>query len=161
MPKECSVCLDKAWWINRVRTPCGHCFHRKCLRESLRATGRCPYCRVPVFDTSINFLVSGYERRTGHKTKAGMATSVAVRPLGLLVWIPTGRTMATHWICYADMKLATASPGERKLEIVHQTSDNFLSVTTFSIRTFAGPNVEENLESVCKSIRAYIEDQPQ
>lgn len=161
------MCLGNAWWISRVRTPCGHCFHRSCLRAALRVSGRCPYCTTPTFDTNIGFCLSGVEHQiqrfaslpAAHITTRRSASSLAVQPRGLLVWCPAGRAMSSFWIQYDAIKLATAE-GKTRLDVVHQRPGEIgLTITTFAIRSYgADTKTAQNLDSLCKSIRAYNED---
>ena len=43
----CSICLDN---IN-----CGHCFHTDCLKNSLKYSQKCPYCRANI--SNINYKI--------------------------------------------------------------------------------------------------------
>lgn len=44
--EECSICLERGGqW---VKLDCGHSFHKKCTREFLRYSKRCPLCRKAI-----------------------------------------------------------------------------------------------------------------
>lgn len=50
-PGECTICLEKIKKRQRkIRLKCGHEFHSRCIRNSLKKTNRnCPMCRACVF----------------------------------------------------------------------------------------------------------------
>jgi hypothetical protein len=46
---ECSICFEPLTRDVRIALPCGHRFHKDCIRRSLTSTsGRCPNCRSVV-----------------------------------------------------------------------------------------------------------------
>ena len=50
---ECSICLssfaDSDGSDDVIKeTPCGHCFHQKCLENWFKCSRTCPNCRVDV-----------------------------------------------------------------------------------------------------------------
>ena len=46
---ECSICFEPLTEDVRIALPCGHRFHKDCIRQSLTSTGgRCPNCRTDV-----------------------------------------------------------------------------------------------------------------
>jgi len=49
----CAVCLSTMDATNARLTPCGHVFHGKCLKLSLRATRDCPMCRHQLLTKAI------------------------------------------------------------------------------------------------------------
>jgi hypothetical protein len=50
----CSICFEPLTEDVRIALPCGHRFHKDCIRRSLTSTGgRCPNCRTVV--TNINY----------------------------------------------------------------------------------------------------------
>lgn len=56
---ECTICMDSDDDSDVEAAPCGHVFHRKCLRTWLRHRRVCPYCNVNVdspvvFETTID-----------------------------------------------------------------------------------------------------------
>ena len=45
---ECTICMDSDDESDVEATPCGHVFHRKCLKKWLMHRRVCPYCTVNV-----------------------------------------------------------------------------------------------------------------
>jgi hypothetical protein len=46
---DCSICFEPLTEDVRIALPCGHRFHKDCIRRSLTSTGgRCPNCRTDV-----------------------------------------------------------------------------------------------------------------
>ena len=46
---DCSICFEPLTTDVRIALPCGHRFHKDCIRRSLTSTGgRCPNCRTVV-----------------------------------------------------------------------------------------------------------------
>jgi len=46
---DCPICLEPLTTDARIALPCGHRFHKDCIRRSLTSTGgRCPKCRAVV-----------------------------------------------------------------------------------------------------------------
>ena len=46
---DCPICLEPLTTDVRIALPCGHRFHKDCIRRSLTSTGgRCPKCRAVV-----------------------------------------------------------------------------------------------------------------
>jgi len=51
---DCPICLEPLTEYVRIALPCGHRFHKDCIRRSLTSTrGRCPKCRTVI--TNINY----------------------------------------------------------------------------------------------------------
>ena len=51
---DCSICFEPLTNDVRIALPCGHRFHKDCIRRSLTSTGgRCPECRAVI--TNINY----------------------------------------------------------------------------------------------------------
>ena len=42
---ECAVCLSEMRDRPVLYTPCGHCFHSRCVRRWLKRKETCPLCR--------------------------------------------------------------------------------------------------------------------
>jgi hypothetical protein len=52
---DCPICLEPLTTDVRIALPCGHRFHKDCIRRSLTTTGgRCPKCRAVV--TNIPYI---------------------------------------------------------------------------------------------------------
>jgi hypothetical protein len=52
---DCPICLEPLTRDVRIALPCGHRFHKECIRRSLTSTGgRCPKCRAVV--TNIPYI---------------------------------------------------------------------------------------------------------
>eukprot|EP00127_Corallochytrium_limacisporum_P003004 Clim_evm51s144 gene=Clim_evmTU51s144 len=47
---ECVICLELG---STVITPCGHCYHKPCIMESLNVKESCPLCRTPVTQNDL------------------------------------------------------------------------------------------------------------
>ena len=46
---NCTICLDDfIVGENVVLCPCGHCYHKKCLKNWLRVKSECPLCKVGI-----------------------------------------------------------------------------------------------------------------
>jgi len=51
---DCPICFEPLTEDVRIALPCGHRFHKDCIRRSLTSTrGRCPKCRTVI--TNINY----------------------------------------------------------------------------------------------------------
>jgi hypothetical protein len=60
---DCPICLEPLTTDVRIALPCGHRFHKDCIRRSLTSTGgRCPKCRAVV--TNIPYVPEGRANRT-------------------------------------------------------------------------------------------------
>ena len=60
---DCPICLEPMTTDVRIALPCGHRFHKDCIRRSLTSTGgRCPKCRTVV--TNIPYVPEGRANRT-------------------------------------------------------------------------------------------------
>ena len=46
--KTCTICMESLSSNLFVRTPCGHLFHRECLRTWMTRSPTCPQCREPL-----------------------------------------------------------------------------------------------------------------
>ena len=44
IPSECAICLEDCNMIWK-RLPCGHMFHRSCIRKWMKNKKTCPLCR--------------------------------------------------------------------------------------------------------------------
>ncbi|KAL0280627.1 UNVERIFIED_CONTAM: hypothetical protein PYX00_001859 [Menopon gallinae] len=44
----CAICLDKMRILSARCTPCGHAFHRSCLRRCLQHFSQCPLCKTHI-----------------------------------------------------------------------------------------------------------------
>ena len=45
---ECPICMESLRGRRLLHTPCGHAFHRGCLRQWLQRGHTCPMCRKPL-----------------------------------------------------------------------------------------------------------------
>lgn len=45
-PEACAVCLNEMLGQAGLYTPCGHCFHVRCIRRWLERHETCPLCRA-------------------------------------------------------------------------------------------------------------------
>ena len=60
---NCSICFEPLIEDVRIALPCGHRFHKDCIRQSLTSTrGRCPNCRTVV--TNIPYVQERRANRT-------------------------------------------------------------------------------------------------
>ena len=60
---DCSICFEPLTKDVRIALPCGHRFHKECIRRSLASTnGTCPNCRTVV--TNIPYVPEGRANRT-------------------------------------------------------------------------------------------------
>ena len=60
---DCSICFEPLTNDVRIALPCGHRFHKDCIRRSLASTnGTCPNCRTVV--TNIPYVPEGRANRT-------------------------------------------------------------------------------------------------
>jgi len=60
---DCSICFEPMTNDVRIALPCGHRFHKECIRRSLASTnGTCPNCRTVV--TNIPYVPEGRANRT-------------------------------------------------------------------------------------------------
>ena len=60
---NCSICFEPLIEDVRIALPCGHRFHKDCIRQSLTSTrGKCPMCRTAV--TNIPYVQEGRANRT-------------------------------------------------------------------------------------------------
>jgi hypothetical protein len=60
---DCSICFEPLTKDVRIALPCGHRFHKDCIRRSLASTnGTCPNCRTVV--TNIPYVPEGRANRT-------------------------------------------------------------------------------------------------
>jgi hypothetical protein len=60
---ECPICIEPMTTDVRIALPCGHRFHKDCIRRSLTSTsGKCPKCRTVV--TNIPYVPEGRANRT-------------------------------------------------------------------------------------------------
>ena len=60
---ECPICIEPMTTDVRIALPCGHRFHKECIRRSLTSTGgKCPKCRTVV--TNIPYVQPGRANRT-------------------------------------------------------------------------------------------------
>lgn len=74
----CSICLELC--IRPCSTPCGHSFCRKCLRDALRYSPRCPKCRDQLpsrFELNVNSVLWNTIRMLFPKTKDAPASPPA------------------------------------------------------------------------------------
>ena len=63
---DCAVCLGGLLNRSVLYTPCGHCFHNKCIRKWLTKHDGCPMCRSiidpkpkeVIVDTLLELLLS-------------------------------------------------------------------------------------------------------
>uniref|UniRef100_A0A7M5VB76 RING-type E3 ubiquitin transferase n=1 Tax=Clytia hemisphaerica TaxID=252671 RepID=A0A7M5VB76_9CNID len=45
----CTICLDDfIMGENVILCPCGHCYHKKCLKSWLRVKNVCPLCKISI-----------------------------------------------------------------------------------------------------------------
>ena len=59
---DCPICLEPLTTDVRIALPCGHRFHKDCIRRSLTSTGgRCPKCRAVV--TNIPYISTQESQR--------------------------------------------------------------------------------------------------
>jgi hypothetical protein len=67
---DCSICFEPLTTDVRIALPCGHRFHKECIRRSLTSTGgRCPNCRTYV--TNIPYLsIQQAQAQTQAQTQA-------------------------------------------------------------------------------------------
>ena len=60
---NCPICFEPMEEDVRIALPCGHRFHKDCIRQSLTSTrGKCPMCRTAV--TNIPYVQPGRANRT-------------------------------------------------------------------------------------------------
>lgn len=60
---NCPICFEPMTEDVRIALPCGHRFHKDCIRQSLTSTrGKCPMCRTTV--TNIPYVQEGRANRT-------------------------------------------------------------------------------------------------
>ena len=60
---NCPICFEPMTEDVRIALPCGHRFHKDCIRQSLTSTrGKCPMCRTAV--TNIPYVQEGRANRT-------------------------------------------------------------------------------------------------
>ena len=60
---NCPICFEPMTEDVRIALPCGHRFHKDCIRQSLTSTrGKCPMCRTTV--TNIPYIQEGRANRT-------------------------------------------------------------------------------------------------
>lgn len=60
---NCPICFEPMKEDVRIALPCGHRFHKDCIRQSLTSTrGKCPMCRTAV--TNIPYVQEGRANRT-------------------------------------------------------------------------------------------------
>ena len=60
---NCPICFEPMEEDVRIALPCGHRFHKDCIRQSLTSTrGKCPMCRTAV--TNIPYVQEGRANRT-------------------------------------------------------------------------------------------------
>ena len=60
---DCPICFEPLTEDVRIALPCGHRFHKDCIRQSLTSTrGRCPNCRTVV--TNIPYVQERRANRT-------------------------------------------------------------------------------------------------
>ena len=54
---KCPICLSKMSNItgNKIKTECGHCFHKGCINEWLLDNNNCPTCRTQLYDDSETY----------------------------------------------------------------------------------------------------------
>ncbi len=50
-PCDCCVCMEPI--KRRFMLPCGHAFHRKCIRKWLQENNTCPVCRANVIEETV------------------------------------------------------------------------------------------------------------
>lgn len=50
--RECTICMEKVDAITQFTVPCGHHFHRACIRRWFTNNRTCPVCRT-IFDSMI------------------------------------------------------------------------------------------------------------
>ena len=55
---ECSVCLEQIT-TSKVKTKCGHFFHKSCIEKWLEQQNTCPICRIQLVDF-VTFRISIY-----------------------------------------------------------------------------------------------------
>lgn len=55
--EDCAVCLGGLFNRSVLYTPCGHCFHNKCIRRWLTKHDTCPMCRSTIDPKSKEVLV--------------------------------------------------------------------------------------------------------
>lgn len=60
---NCPICFEPMTEDVRIALPCGHRFHKDCIKQSLTSTrGKCPMCRTAV--TNIPYVQEGRANRT-------------------------------------------------------------------------------------------------
>jgi hypothetical protein len=55
--QECPICFEPLENTITVRTPCGHGFHRECLRTWLNTNYECPICRAEIY-LNVNHMAA-------------------------------------------------------------------------------------------------------
>ena len=48
----CSICRDEVYPVN-FKLPCGHMFHKHCIKQWLLRSKSCPICRIFILDSFI------------------------------------------------------------------------------------------------------------
>lgn len=56
---QCSICLNKLTGGTKKLNPCGHQFHRKCIKQWIRTNNTCPLCRIQINQEQLNELRFG------------------------------------------------------------------------------------------------------
>lgn len=55
---ECSICLENYENTECVKLDsCGHIYHEKCIRESLKFSKYCPLCRSDIYDIKYKCII--------------------------------------------------------------------------------------------------------
>merc|ERR1711865_1132943 len=53
---DCSICVDKMLvGDSALRIPCGHLFHKGCVRKWLQSSNKCPVCRFELPTDDVAF----------------------------------------------------------------------------------------------------------
>jgi hypothetical protein len=75
---SCPICfgeLEEGDWVGDI--PCGHVFHKDCLKEWLRKNNHCPVCRAPNI-ASHPVLVDNEQKREEETSTTGSVSAAAV-----------------------------------------------------------------------------------
>ena len=68
--KECTVCLDEQKLGSLAcKLPCGHLFHKECVKDWLCRHCICPVCRLELETDDINFEMARLKRMESRKIR--------------------------------------------------------------------------------------------
>lgn len=68
--KECTVCLDEQKLGSLAcKLPCGHLFHKECVKDWLCRHCICPVCRLELETDDINFEMTRLKRMESRKIR--------------------------------------------------------------------------------------------